>query len=281
MRLFIEHETRYSFSQPQKRLVQLLRVTPSSFLGQNVIDWRIDVDCDTRLKSGRDGYGNETTMLYVDGPIERIHISVRGEVLTDDRAGMVDGATEPLPPLIFTRATPLTAPTPGIRAFAAEIERAATNRLNLVHRLNTALNERIAFDAGAMDVKRTAGDAFAAGEGVCQDHAHIFIAAARAAGIPARYVSGHLFRPGDDRIQAATHAWAEAWVEGYGWIGFDAVNDHCPDDGYVRVAVGLDYHDAAPLSGARIGGGDEWLRVGVRVGLAPMQAAQAADRKQD
>ncbi len=275
MRLFIQHDTRYSFSRPQKRLVQLLRVTPSSFVGQNVIDWRIDVDCDTRLKSGRDGYGNETTMLYVDGPIERINISVRGEVLTDDRAGMVDGTTEPLPPLIFARATPLTAPTPEIRAFADEIQRDAINPLNLVHRLNTALNERIGFDSGAMDVQRTAAEAFAAGQGVCQDHAHIFISAARALGIPARYVSGHLFRPDDETVQAATHAWAEAWVDGYGWIGFDAVNDHCPDDAYVRVAVGLDYRDAAPLSGARVGGGDEWLRVGVRVGLSPMQEDEA------
>ncbi len=280
MRLFIHHDTRYSFSRPQKRLVQLLRVTPASFLGQNVIDWRIDVDCDTRLKSGRDGYGNETTMLYVDGPIDRIHISVRGEVLTDDRAGMVDGAAEPLPPLIFTRSTPLTAPTPEIRAFAAEIERASTNPLNCLHRLNSALNERIAFDTGAMDVARTAAAAFAAGQGVCQDHAHIFIAAARALGIPARYVSGHLFRP-DEKTHAATHAWAEAWLDGYGWIGFDAVNDHCPDDGYVRVAVGLDYRDAAPLSGARIGGGDEWLRVGVRVGLSPAREEQTTDETQE
>lgn len=280
MRLFIHHDTRYSFSQPQRRLVQLLRLTPSSFAGQSVIDWHIDVDCDARLKTNRDGFGNEATMLYVDGPIERIHITVRGEVLTEDRAGMVSAALEPLPPATFTRTTPLTAPSEEIRAFAAEIQQAAKNPLNLLHRLKTMLNQRIAFDDGTMDTERTAAAVFAAGHGVCQDHAHIFIAAARSLGIPARYASGHLYRPGDESTRPATHAWAEAWLPDYGWIGFDPVNDHCPDDSYVRVAIGLDYRDAAPLSGARVGGGEEWLRVAVRVGLSPAHG-QAQRHSQD
>lgn len=266
MRLLIRHETVYSFSEPQSRLVQLLRITPGTFAGQSVIAWQIDVDCDARLKSGRDGHGNETTMLYVNGPIERIRIAATGEVLTDDRAGMVAGAVEPLPPVLYTRSSPLAEATPEVAAFARAAMAAADGPLGGMHALMKRLHDHVAFDAGPVpDVTRTAGAAFAAGRGVCQDLAHIMIAGARSAGLPARYVSGHLHRAGDDRPQHATHAWAEVHVPGYGWIGFDPANDQCPDGRYVRVAAGLDYAEAAPLRGARVGGGDEWLAVAVTV----------------
>ena len=85
-------------------MIQLLRVTPPSFAGQTVLDWRIDVDCDARLREGRDGYGNVTHMLYVDRPIEASTVSVTGRVLTEDRAGVVQGLPHDLPPQVFLRA---------------------------------------------------------------------------------------------------------------------------------------------------------------------------------
>jgi transglutaminase-like putative cysteine protease len=275
LRLLIQHRTGYRFSQPQQRLVQLLRVTPLSFVGQNVIDWQIDVDCNARLKSGRDGFGNETTMLYVDGPIDAIAVTVRGEVLTEDRAGMVLGAIEPLPPPLYLRHSELTRPGDEITAFAREIAAEQDSHLSTLHALMAALHEQVAFDPPSGDVGRGAADAFAERRGVCQDHAHIMIAAARSLGYPARYVSGHLWREGDGEAeQSATHAWAEVWLHKYGWIGFDPTNDLCPDHGYVRVAIGLDYRDAAPLSGARVGGGAERLEVFVRVDRLDTHAPQ-------
>jgi transglutaminase-like putative cysteine protease len=104
----------------------------------------------------------------------------------------------------------------------------------------------------------------AAGLGVCQDHAQIFIAAARAMEVPARYVSGYLLM--DDRIaQEATHAWAEAWVPGLGWVGFDVSNGISPDPRYVRVATGRDYRDAAPITGISFGPVTEHLIVDLAV----------------
>ena len=135
-----------------------------------------------------------------------------------------------------------------------------------------ALNERIRFDPDQSNVHRGAGEAFAEEVGVCQDHAHVFIAGARAIGIPARYVSGHLYRREGASEQPAAHAWAEAWIDGLGWVGFDPTNAMCPDDAYVRVAIGLDYKDAAPLSGSRAGGGTESLFVGVTVSQAQTQS---------
>lgn len=271
MRLRIEHRTHYEFSLPQRRLIQLLRVTPPSFDGQAVVDWHVAVDCDARLKRSRDGYGNEVTMLYVDGPIDRIVLTVGGEVLTEDRAGMVQGAPEPLPIELFLRPTPQTVADEAITIFARDIARGEADPLARLHDLCTALYQRIAFDAGDGNPHRDAASTFADGHGVCQDHAHVFVAAARVLGHPARYISGHLFRSDGQTVQPAAHAWAEAWVEGYGWVGFDPANGVSPTDAYVRVAIGLDYRDAAPIAGARVGGGAETMQVEVAVAEASRQ----------
>ena len=122
----------------------------------------------------------------------------------------------------------------------------------------------MAYEVGTSQSETRAEDAIAEGKGVCQDHAHIFIAAAREMGFPARYVSGYLMM--DDRIeQDATHAWAEAHVDGLGWVGFDVSNQICPDTRYVRVATGLDYQGAAPVTGTRYGGAGETLSVAIEV----------------
>lgn len=273
MRLFIHHRTDYSFSEPQARLIQMLRLTPTSHEGQNVVDWRIDIDCDARLKQSRDGFGNEVTMLYVDGPIERIGLTVSGEVLTEDRAGLVLGAPEPLPPLAFTQITALTRSSPELIGFAGEVDRGGGTPLDRVHRLNEAVYKRLRFETPRSSAIRDAAAIIEEGHGSGQDFAHVFIAAARELRIPARYVSGHLYRAdGDEADRRTTHGWAEAHVDGFGWIGFDPAHEISPHDAYVRVAVGLDYRDAAPVAGTRTGGGQELLEVGVRVGLSQAQA---------
>lgn len=274
MRLIVQHATIYTFAEPQARLVELLRVTPSSFAGQNVVDWQIDVDCDARLKSGRDGHGNETAMLYINGPIRRIRIAVSGEVLTDDRAGMVSGSPEPLPPLLYSRPSSLALPDVAIADFArAAMDEAGGDPLGGMHRLMARLHAHFAFDPSPPGYAvRPAAEAFASRQGACHDHAHVMIAAARSLGLPARYVSGHRFGSNDDGPRRSGHCWAEVHVPDYGWIGFDPVHDHCPDDAYIRVAVGLDHGEAAPLLGARTGGGEEYLEVSVSV-TAPDEPA--------
>ena len=116
--------------------------------------------------------------------------------------------------------------------------------------------------AGRIDL---AADAFALRRGVCQDYAHIFIACARSAGVPARYVSGHLLRSDGIVAQDAGHAWAEAHVEKLGWVGFDISNGISPDERYVRVATGRDYREAAPVTGLSWGAGETRLAVKLAV----------------
>ncbi len=255
---------RYSFSQPQARLVQLLRLTPASYEGQNVLQWRIDASRDARLKRSHDGYGNLVTMLYVDGPLTELTLTVSGRVITDDRAGMVGSAPDPLPPAYFLQQTPLTAPSAAIAALADDIAAAEAGPLDRAHALMAAIHTRLSLetDPALRDVGAAA--AIAADAANPRDMAHLFVATARRMALPARYISGLCITDGATAHSA--HGWAEVHVDGYGWIGFDPSADHCPDERYVRVAMGLDHVEAAPVSGQRIGGGDEHLTVDVRVG---------------
>lgn len=262
MRIAIDHRTRYRFTEPQARLVQLMRLTPNDTRDQTVVSWMVGVDCDARLRDGVDGFGNAISMLYAEGPIEAIDVTVTGEVLTSDASGIVRGAPEPLPPLLFLRSTPRTAPGEGLCAFANDAVAGTGDLLERIHRLNAALHARFPCLPDAPDTGTSAAEAFAGEAATSRDAAQMFIAGARCLHVPARYVSGYRTDPA---AHLAPHAWAEAWVEGIGWIGFDPVSGQCPDDGYVRVAVGLDAAGAASIAGTRIGYGDERLDVDLHV----------------
>jgi transglutaminase-like putative cysteine protease len=128
------------------------------------------------------------------------------------------------------------------------------------------------FDTDPTRTTTTASEAFALKRGVCQDLTHIFIAAARCLGIPARYVSGYFHRADGVVEQEAGHAWAEAFIPDLGWVAFDATNGISATDAHLRVAIGLDYLGAAPVRGTRFGGSGEDLSVRVRVSQAMGQS---------
>jgi len=157
---------------------------------------------------------------------------------------------------------------------AAEADRLSSDpgaRDELLHGLMNALNREIKFDTSPTVSTTTAAEAFALRRGVCQDLTHIFIAAARQLGIPARYVGGHFYRVDGVTAQDAGHAWVEAYVENLGWVGFDPTNGIGTTEAHVRVAIGLDYLGAAPVRGTRFGGSGETLKVAVHVDQARQQ----------
>jgi transglutaminase-like putative cysteine protease len=135
-----------------------------------------------------------------------------------------------------------------------------------------AIHERLRFDTDATTVATEAGQAFAAGHGVCQDFTHVFLAAARQLGVPARYVSGYLHKPGQAE-QGAGHAWAEAHIADLGWVSFDPANVVSATEHYVRLAIGLDYLDAAPVRGSYYGISREALDVSLRIESARQSQA--------
>ncbi|MBO9621129.1 MAG: transglutaminase family protein [Sphingomonas sp.] len=258
MRITVDHRTRYRFSEPQARIVQMLRLTPSDTADQTVVSWLIGIDCDARMRDGTDGFGNAVTMLYADGPIETFDVTVSGEVLTSEANGVVRGSIEPLAPLLFLRSTPRTAPGDALSVFAADSVAGAGDPLERLHRLNTALHARFPDAPDAPDTGVTAAAAFDSDRVTSRDMAQMFIAAARCLGVPARYISGYC---SDGVARSAPHAWAEAHVEGLGWVGFDPVKGLSTDECHVRMAVGLDAAGAAATVGTRTGAGDEKLDV--------------------
>jgi transglutaminase-like putative cysteine protease len=271
MLLRVDHKTTYRFSEPQGRVVQLLRMTPRDTASQAVLTWRIDVDRDVRLREGRDGYGNATTMLYMDGPITSVELIVTGEVLTEPHDGWVRGAAETLPPLFYIRPTPLTWSDPAIIQFAEALVGSVKDPQHKAEMLAVALFERIRTITDRTPKSRTAMQTLADNWGNVRDTAQLLIACARAVGIPARFVSGHRLSERTLIDHRTAHCWVELHITDKGWWAIDPTTGHAPDESYVRVAIGLDASDATPLSGTRSGGGIEALDVEVRVALGQSQ----------
>jgi transglutaminase-like putative cysteine protease len=272
MRIRISHETLYRYDPPAGGVIQVLRLTPRSHDGQDVIDWRIDVFSDCRLTEHEDAFGNITHAFNADGPLDELRVLVEGEVETSATGGTIRGTLERFPPSLYLRETPLTQCDPAIAAYARDArDSVGGDVLKLLHTLLQRLPEDITFDADPTHTATTAAEAFALRRGVCQDLTHIFIAAARELGIPARYVGGYFHRADGVIQQEAGHAWAEAHVPDLGWVAFDPTNGICATEAHIRVALGLDYLGAAPVRGTRYGGGSETLAVAVHVDQAARQ----------
>ncbi len=272
MRIRISHLTSYRYQTPASSVIQMLRLTPRNHDGQYVARWRIDVSTDCRLDQHEDAFGNITHVFTAEGPLSELAVLVEGEVETRDTQGVVRGAVERFPPSLYLRETALTNPDASIADFAAKSrDDAKDDVLNLLHLMLGRLHQGMSYDTDPTHAATTAAEAFALKRGVCQDLAHIFIAAARSRAIPARYVGGYFHREDGVNEQEAGHAWAEAFLPELGWIAFDPANGVCATDAHVRVAVGLDYLTAAPLRGTRYGGAGEVLSVKVRVDQAAQQ----------
>jgi transglutaminase-like putative cysteine protease len=247
MRLAIEHSTTYRFGGPIRQGLQRLHLSPVASRGQSVIAW--DIDCSgAAVQAGYDDeYANRVTLVALTPGTLEVTIRAHGIIETRDEAGVVGRHTGYLPLWHFARDTPLTRRGAGIAALIAGLDGSGgTDRLATLHALTERVRAAVVYAQGHTDVATTAEAALIAGRGVCQDQAHVFIAAARALGIPARYVSGYLLMDGREE-QNAGHGWAEGFVDGLGWIAFDVANAICPDDRYVRLATGRDYEDAAPV----------------------------------
>lgn len=272
MRLCVVHATHYTYEQPARGLIQVLRMTPRDHDGQYVRRWRIDTSVDGRLTEREDGFGNVVHWFTPDEAADALTIRVTGEVDTLESHGIVRGAVERLPDLFYLRETDLCVASQDIQDFAAQVrdagERAA---LPMLHRLLAAVHERVRFERGPASSAVTAAKAFEAERGVCQDLAHVFITAARHLEIPARYVSGYRKREDEADGAETPHGWAEALVPDLGWVAFDPAHGSGTSENYIRVASGLDYLGAAPIRGSRTGGGTETLDVTLKV-----EQAQAA-----
>jgi transglutaminase-like putative cysteine protease len=284
MLIHVRHVTRYVYAEPVSYSVQSLRLTPAPFQGQRIVQWKVDVPGCGQPLEFKDGFGNIVQLVAVSAVHRELVVEASGTVDTKDTNGVVLGLAKTIPPRVFLKETALTKPDAAIRDLAKAVE--GKDRLATMHALSSAIRDRIEYVRGHTGAHTSAAEALADGKGVCQDHAHVFIAAARTLGVPARYVTGYLLQEADkpDTIEGepaddaqtppppeAPHAWSEAWVESLGWVGFDVANRVCPTDRYVRLATGLDAGSAAPVVGSRRGGAGETLDVSV---VVQQQSAQ-------
>ncbi len=266
MRLTVRHETRYDYDTPLAYSAQRLHLWPVDFASQKTLSWSITAPGMETALSYSDGFGNRVHVITFGNAEGSVTIVAEGTVEVTDAAGVVRGLACPAPEAVFLRQTKPTTATAAIRTLS-ERQFAGRSVLAGLHALMNEIHTRVAYELGATHAHTTAAEAFADGRGVCQDHAHIFIAACRAAGVPARYVTGYLVT-GQGASSTASHAWAEALVPDLGWVGFDPANAKCPTENYVRVAGGLDAAGVAPIRGSRRGGDSERMRVEVRVEIA-------------
>jgi transglutaminase-like putative cysteine protease len=272
MRLCVSHRTTYLYDAPATRVIQVLRLTPRNHDGQYVTTWRIDISADCRLDAQEDAFGNITHSFVAEGPLPELSVLVEGEVETRDAQGVVRDAVERFPPSLFLRETALTSCDAGIAEFAAGVrQEKGKDALALLHGLLERVNSEMQYVTDPVHAATTAAEAFAAKRGVSADLAHVFIAASRNLGIPARCVGGYFFRDDGASASDTWHAWAEAFVPDLGWVAFDIANCICATDAHARVAVGLDYLGAAPVRGMRYGGGAERLAVDIQIDQAAGQ----------
>lgn len=265
MRLFVEHITRYHYDAPVRYALQQLKLTPKDRPGQqHIVNWAIDIEGGERQLHYTDHHGNGVDLIAVEGGARELAIRCHGEVELESWDGVIGAHRGAMPLWTFLRPTALTRAGRHVRALTAQLGRDHASDIQRAHALSALIIDRLAYQIGVTDADTSAEQALGGEGGVCQDHAHIFIAAMRHLGHPARYVSGYLMM--NDRTQQdATHAWAEAHFDHIGWIGFDVSNGHSPDQRYIRVATGLDYRDAAPVRGMRYGAAQENLVVQLQV----------------
>jgi len=265
MKLEVVHSTRYRYSAPIAETVMEVRLRPMDGNGQRCLEFELDVSSRIKPHDYRDGYGNNVHYFNLVRPHTRLSITSRSVVET---GGELDA--DPGEELVydFLRFRSPVKDVPGVRDLARRHPIADPRSASAVEaaldELTLTISREFAYDRAVTNVYTAVDDVLELKAGVCQDFAHLFIAAARAMGVPARYVSGYIHTPGGRGSASASHAWAEAWVPGRGWVGYDATHPVRTSENHVRLAVGRDYTDAAPTRGIYVGSATGTMAVSVR-----------------
>ncbi|MDP2229331.1 transglutaminase family protein [Methylotenera sp.] len=263
MKLNIEHSTRYAFNKPVAYTIQQLRLTPQDGFGQRVSNWHVKVSGKTSPQI--DAFGNATHTLVMDSPHQEIIITASGEVETDIEVP-VSPVIRPddlaLP--VYLRHTRLTQVNEEIRQFAhGFLPQGQIIDKDLLMALMNGISQTVKWTKDADDSQQSAIDALSSGKGLSQGLAHLFIACCRVLKVPARFVHGYCFSPVSNQLE--NHSWADAWLVGAGWQSFDVANNVPSNGVHVRLATGLDYRDACPISSVMRDIGHQQMSVSFKV----------------
>ncbi|NOK62703.1 MAG: hypothetical protein GFH27_549293n52 [Chloroflexi bacterium AL-W] len=274
------HKTRFRYSASISESVMEVRMQPRTEGPQRMLNFRLTATPRTQVISYRDALGN--TVHHFDIPGNHRQLTIMAEALVDINppvalpAALSPEAWNELDTLTATDVywdmlTPSHFVRPGelLAQLARDLEiRRQDDPLTTLHSINSAIFNYFDYTPQSTRVDSPIEEALTSRRGVCQDFAHIMIALVRELHIPCRYVSGYLFhRSGvhDRSAEDATHAWVEALLPGFGWVGFDPTNNLIVADRHIRVAVGRDYADVPPTHGIFKGNVVTELFVGVNV----------------
>jgi transglutaminase-like putative cysteine protease len=256
----------------------MLRLRPADFVGQQVVQWGVNVNGVAVEHFSVNAWGDHEAIFQHTDPASEVTIVASGMVETSDLAGVVSGLKRDVPPAVFLRHTPLTMPDDAIIKLGQDAT--GDTVLGRLHSMSAIIRETVSYRGGVTTSRSTASEALAMGQGVCQDHAHIFASAARSIGIPARYVVGYLLASDDMQALHETHGWAEAYVDGLGWVGFDATNGVCTTPYYIRLCCGLDAREAAPIKGSVFGAKQIGIDADVVISEADGELTQQMQQQQ-
>jgi transglutaminase-like putative cysteine protease len=264
LKLEIVHSTRYRYTGPIAETVMEVRLRPMDGNGQRCLDFNLELSHGVKANSYMDGYGNNVQYFNLVRPHSALNVISRSTVETG--LGPDKDPGEELV-LDFLRFRSPVKDVDGVRELAQQHAISDPSSPESVEsameELTLTISRNFAYDRTVTNVYSAVDDVLKLRAGVCQDFAHLFIAVARAMGVPARYVSGYIHTPGD-RAAAASHAWAETWIKGRGWVGFDATHPVRTTEHHVRLAVGRDYTDAAPTRGVYVGSATGTMSISVR-----------------
>jgi transglutaminase-like putative cysteine protease len=276
-RLAVTHRTTFHYAEPVRDSVNTLHLEPRTFPYQKTISAMVSVLPATRVGRFTDLFQNVTHHFELPDPHSKLEIESRisvhnlplaipAESYSATAEAYSDSAIqERIWP--YRHESPRVSRSPGVWRHALD----ATNGMTAVYAQARAIMEWIhsefRYEPGATDVKTHLDESFALRRGVCQDFTHVMLGMCRAIDVPARYASGYLYNgPKDTLVGAqASHAWCEVYLPAAGWIGFDPTNNTLADERYVKVAVGRDYEDVAPVEGSYRGTGHCHLEIQVEV----------------
>lgn len=276
-RLAVLHRTTFHYPHPVTRSENTLHLEPRTFPHQKTISAIIRVLPATRLQRFSDLFQNITHRFELPGEHTRLEIESRLKVCNlpldlseEDVTATLDGY---LNPEVRERIWPYLQETkrvdfrPDLWHLAVDLTGGLPAVHDKAHALMRWIHDEFTYEPGSTAVHTHTIEAFEMRSGVCQDFAHVMLAMCRSIGVPARYASGYLYNgPSDTLVGAqASHAWCEVYLPGAGWIGYDPTNDNLADERYVKVAVGRDYDDVAPVEGTYHGSAHAQLEVVVEV----------------
>ncbi|MFL5340692.1 MAG: transglutaminase domain-containing protein [Gemmataceae bacterium] len=270
MMLLIEHETKFTYSEPVHETVMEIRMSPLSNEDQTVMGFRLRTTPPTATTCYRDGCGNRVDQFNVLAAVREIAVRAVSYVRVHRRPARARLETvsaqrdEPpeLEALEYLRPGSLAQPGPAVAAFVGGLPRPTGALADAVDRLIDAIRGRLKYEKKVTTARTPVEEALALGRGVCQDFTHLFLAAVRAWGVPARYVSGYVNQPGE----IATHAWCQVWGGGaVGWVDVDPTQGTWVANDHVVTAVGRDFSDVPPNRGVWKGKAEELIAVTVNV----------------